>query len=162
MARNERIDKDTDNRQFLIFNIVKLVQNSIHKWCISIKWLPVYIHVINIYTYVSISDGAKNCGLFCTFTNAVSSMKMDETADIFQLVRTRLGCNMPHLCVCLKPGPSWCGLICVYWFNLNCRPLLFQHYFHKMATSLSQMTTDMVRNALCGLNSKYTFLFWML
>ena len=33
------------------------------------------------------SDGAKNCGLFCTFTNAVSSMKIDETADIFQLVR---------------------------------------------------------------------------
>jgi len=47
----------------------------------------VYIHVINIYAYVSISDGAKNCGLFCTFTNAVSSMKIDETADIFQLVR---------------------------------------------------------------------------
>lgn len=33
------------------------------------------------------SDGAKNIGLFCAFTNAVSSMKMDETADIFQLVR---------------------------------------------------------------------------
>jgi hypothetical protein len=28
MARNERIDKDTDNRQFLIFNILKLIQNS--------------------------------------------------------------------------------------------------------------------------------------
>ena len=47
--------------------------------------------------------------------------------------KTCLGCNPPHLCVSLKPGPGWWGLIFVYWFNLNCRPLLFQHYFHKMA-----------------------------
>ncbi|CAG2218792.1 Tyrosine-protein phosphatase 1,Tyrosine-protein phosphatase non-receptor type 13,Tyrosine-protein phosphatase non-receptor type 7 [Mytilus edulis] len=33
------------------------------------------------------SDGAKNCGLFCAFTNAVSSMQIDNNADIFQLVR---------------------------------------------------------------------------
>ncbi|OPL33933.1 hypothetical protein AM593_06966, partial [Mytilus galloprovincialis] len=33
------------------------------------------------------SDGAKNCGLFCVFTNAVSSMQIDNNADIFQLVR---------------------------------------------------------------------------
>ncbi|XP_076113929.1 receptor-type tyrosine-protein phosphatase gamma-like [Mytilus galloprovincialis] len=33
------------------------------------------------------SDGAKNCGLFCVFTNAVASMQIDNNADIFQLVR---------------------------------------------------------------------------
>ena len=44
-----------------------------------------------------------------------------------------LGCNPPHVCVSLKPGPGWGGLICVYWFKLNCRASLFQHYFHKMA-----------------------------
>ncbi|XP_063397974.1 receptor-type tyrosine-protein phosphatase alpha-like isoform X2 [Mytilus trossulus] len=33
------------------------------------------------------SDGAKNCGLFCVLTNAVSSMQIDNNADIFQLVR---------------------------------------------------------------------------
>ncbi|XP_052066368.1 receptor-type tyrosine-protein phosphatase alpha-like [Mytilus californianus] len=32
------------------------------------------------------SDGARNCGLFCAFTNAVSSMQIDNNADIFQLV----------------------------------------------------------------------------
>ncbi|XP_052064149.1 receptor-type tyrosine-protein phosphatase gamma-like [Mytilus californianus] len=32
-------------------------------------------------------DGAKNCGLFCTFANAVSSMTIDDSADIFQLAR---------------------------------------------------------------------------
>ncbi|XP_076116654.1 receptor-type tyrosine-protein phosphatase alpha-like [Mytilus galloprovincialis] len=32
-------------------------------------------------------DGAKNCGLFCAFVNAVSSMTIDKTADIFQLAR---------------------------------------------------------------------------
>ncbi|CAC5378573.1 unnamed protein product [Mytilus coruscus] len=32
-------------------------------------------------------DGAKNCGLFCTFANAVSSMTIDDNADIFQLAR---------------------------------------------------------------------------
>jgi hypothetical protein len=46
--------------------------------------------------------------------------------------KTYLGCNPPHLCVNLKPGPGWCGLICVYWLKLNCRPSLFQHYYHKM------------------------------
>jgi len=32
MAKNERIDKDTDSRQFLIFNFFKLVQNRIQEW----------------------------------------------------------------------------------------------------------------------------------
>ena len=36
---------------------------------------------------VSYSDGAKNCGLFCTFMNAVSSMQIDKSVDMFQLVR---------------------------------------------------------------------------
>ncbi|CAG2223627.1 Tyrosine-protein phosphatase 1,Hemicentin-1,Coadhesin,Tyrosine-protein phosphatase non-receptor type 13,Tyrosine-protein phosphatase non-receptor type 5,Thrombospondin-2,Tyrosine-protein phosphatase non-receptor type 11,Thrombospondin-1,Mucin-like protein,Tyrosine-protein phosphatase corkscrew [Mytilus edulis] len=32
-------------------------------------------------------DGAKNCGIFCAFFNAVSSMTIDKTADVFQLAR---------------------------------------------------------------------------
>ena len=41
-----------------------------------------YFRQLTIY-----SDGAKNCGLFCAFANAVSSMHIDGGVDIYQLVR---------------------------------------------------------------------------
>ena len=76
---------------------------------------------INIYVYVSISDGANNCGLFCTFTNAVSSMKIDETADIFQLVRL-LQLRRPE-CFADFVSINLC-LTCSYYFCITLRIVL--------------------------------------
>ena len=72
-------------------NTITLTLTLIRNYKIYLKYSfhcsIIYVKLLFIIENNILSDGAKNCGLFCAFTNAVSSMKMDETADIFQLVR---------------------------------------------------------------------------
>ena len=73
-----------------------------------------------------------------------------------------LGCNPPHLCVSLKPGPGWGGLICVHWFKVkvgcsfwwywpSCRPSLFQRYFHQFARN-DRINIQIIGNSLFSIS----------
>ncbi|CAC5368783.1 PTPRG [Mytilus coruscus] len=55
--------------------------------CKIVNRISTRVSMSNDPVSVVSGDGAKNCGVFCTFANAVSSMTIDNNASIFQLAR---------------------------------------------------------------------------
>ncbi|CAG2223624.1 Tyrosine-protein phosphatase 1,Receptor-type tyrosine-protein phosphatase F,Receptor-type tyrosine-protein phosphatase eta,Tyrosine-protein phosphatase non-receptor type 13,Tyrosine-protein phosphatase non-receptor type 11,Tyrosine-protein phosphatase 10D,Tyrosine-protein phosphatase corkscrew,Receptor-type tyrosine-protein phosphatase H [Mytilus edulis] len=55
--------------------------------CKLVTLISTRVSMSNDPVTVVSGDGAKNCGVFCTFANAVSSMTIDNNANIFQLAR---------------------------------------------------------------------------
>ncbi|VDH94811.1 Hypothetical predicted protein [Mytilus galloprovincialis] len=55
--------------------------------CKLVNCISTRVRMSNDPVTVVSGDGAKTCGVFCTFANAVSSMIIDKNANIFQLAR---------------------------------------------------------------------------
>ncbi|CAC5365515.1 unnamed protein product [Mytilus coruscus] len=79
--------KDEKSREIMIFCAVCSDYPKSSVLCKLVNMISTRVSMSNDAVTVVSGDGAKHCGLFCTFSNAVSSMTIDNNADIFQLAR---------------------------------------------------------------------------
>ncbi|VDI83351.1 Hypothetical predicted protein [Mytilus galloprovincialis] len=79
--------KDEKSREIVIYCAVCSGYPKPSVLCKLVNMISTRVSMSHDAVTVVSGDGAKNCGLFCTFANAVSSMTIDDNADIFQLAR---------------------------------------------------------------------------
>ncbi|CAG2233615.1 unnamed protein product [Mytilus edulis] len=79
--------KDEKSREIVIYCAVCSGYPKPSVLCKLVNMISTRVSMSHDAVTVVSSDGAKNCGLFCTFANAVSSITIDDNAHIFQLAR---------------------------------------------------------------------------
>ncbi|XP_063399772.1 receptor-type tyrosine-protein phosphatase gamma-like [Mytilus trossulus] len=79
--------KDEKSREIVIYCAVCSGYPKPNVLCKLVNMISTRVSMSHDAVTVVSGDGAKTCGLFCTFANAVSSMTIDDNADIFQLAR---------------------------------------------------------------------------
>ncbi|XP_052064448.1 receptor-type tyrosine-protein phosphatase alpha-like [Mytilus californianus] len=79
--------KDYQSREIALYLAVSKGLPDPQVLCEIVNRISTRISMSNDPVSVVSGDGAKNCGVFCTFANAVSSMTIDNNANIFQLAR---------------------------------------------------------------------------
>ncbi|XP_052065714.1 receptor-type tyrosine-protein phosphatase mu-like isoform X2 [Mytilus californianus] len=79
--------KDDKAREIALYLAVTKGLPDAQVLCKLVNLISTRVSMSNDPVTVVSGDGAKNCGVFCTFANAVSSMTIDNNANIFQLAR---------------------------------------------------------------------------
>ncbi|XP_052064146.1 receptor-type tyrosine-protein phosphatase mu-like [Mytilus californianus] len=79
--------KDEKSKEIVIYYAVCSGYPKPSVLCKLVNLISTRVSMSHDAVTVVSGDGAKSCGLFCTFSNAVSSMTIDDNADIFQLAR---------------------------------------------------------------------------
>ncbi|CAC5378523.1 Tyrosine-protein phosphatase non-receptor type 11,Tyrosine-protein phosphatase non-receptor type 13,Tyrosine-protein phosphatase corkscrew,Tyrosine-protein phosphatase non-receptor type 6 [Mytilus coruscus] len=79
--------KDDKAREIALYLAVTKGLPDPQVLCKLVNLISTRVSMSNDPVTVVSGDGAKNCGVFCTFANAVSSVTIDNNANIFQLAR---------------------------------------------------------------------------